>query len=173
MITKITSKSCMSNAGLHRSGGNGSPQSRWSLRNLATGEYLNMYALAGSNDAIRGDVMLDIEADLPEGTYILATGKDGDRIEQTITVGDAAAALAATMEAARKSLPKLTGVSRKQTDYADTVRKGWIKEVAASKLSDERKAEEYAALAKLTSARAILDKKDNWPTDALEEQEAE
>jgi hypothetical protein len=171
--TKITSSDRLSNAGLHRSGGLGSPQSRWSLRNAATGEYVNLYEITKDNDALRGDRTLDIEADLPEGIYILATGKDSDRIEQTITVGASAIDEGAAMAAALKSLPRLNGVSRKQTDYADTIRKGWVKEIGASKLSAERKADEYAALGKITSARAILDNKDRWPSDALDAQEAE
>lgn len=170
---KIQTTKKLSNAGLHRSGGLGSPASRWSLRNNATGEYVNLYTITGSNDAIRADRHLDIEIDLPDGVYTLAAGRDSDRIEKTITVGAAAGDEIEAMKDALRSLPRLEGASSKQTDYADKVRRAWAKEVAASKLSPERKAEEYAALGTLTSARAILDNKDRWPSDALYDQEAE
>ena len=87
MKARITSTAKMSNAGLHRSGGKSSPFSRWSLKSLRTGEFVNLYQITKDNDALRGDRMLDIEADLEPGRYVLATGRDSDRIEQIIEVG--------------------------------------------------------------------------------------
>ncbi len=124
-----------------------------------------MYAIAESNDAIRGDVMLDIEADLPEGVYVLATGRGDDRIEQIITVGAVAHDPAATLAAALKALPKLKAASGRQADYADSIRRGWAKDYAI-----RGKMDEIAALQQLTSARAILDNKDRDASDALYDQ---
>jgi hypothetical protein len=87
MKTKITSADRLSTAALHRSGGLDSPHSRWSLRDAATGAYVDLYAITRDNDALRGNRILDIEADIPEGIYILAAGKGRDRIKQTIIVG--------------------------------------------------------------------------------------
>ncbi len=159
MKIQITSRTSLSNSGLHRSGGLGSPYSRWSLRNEATGAYVAI----GSH---RGDKTLVIEIDLEDGTYTLATGRDGDRIEQTVAVGEAAAKNQAALAELVRAMQKIVGVSRSQTDYAARVRLDWAKSAIAK--GDKI---EIAALKELTSARAILDHKDGYASDALAEQE--
>ena len=159
MKARIKSNDRMSNAGLHRSGGKGSPFSRWSLQNLATGNYINLYDITKSNEAIRGDCTLDIEADLEAGRYLLATGRGRDRIEQEICVGDAAESLQDRIDDVMGRLPRLDG-SKRQVKWAEDIRRQWVRE----HIDDQA---EIDAVLQLTDAGTVIDYRDRYPSEAI------
>jgi hypothetical protein len=91
-IYRIKSSNSMSNAGLHRSGGLGSPQSRWWLRS-EDGEFVTI-------PSVRGDQIFDEYVEVPPGRYTLGTGKGDDAIREVVVVGEAKPATAPAIDSA-------------------------------------------------------------------------
>lgn len=149
MKTRIQSTDRMSNAGLHRSGGLSSPASRWSLKNIKTGEYVKI----GNH---RGDETLDIEIDLEPGRYVLTAGRGRDSITQWVNVGEEAQAEVAAklarkeaMTAQAATMATLRGTD-KQVAWAERIRRGLIERY-------EDDPEEMEALSQITDASLIID----------------